>query len=528
MSASKEKKTRQDADEPVLSQRAQKKLQEERQARRSTILYAVVGVICVVFAAFLLIWNSGILQRTLTAVTVNGVNYTTADVQYYFNTNRNSIANLYYSYTYSYPFDTSSSLKDQVYDEATGQTWYDYLMEQTMNSIRTSTALAAQAEAEGYTMSEETQAALDEELAALETDWIGAGFSSRDAYLRANYGAFLSYSRYKELLTQDYLASDYAVSVQDSFTYTDEDYQAYYEEHADELDTLVLTTFTFRAQAQTTDEEGNDLELTEEETAAALEKAKTQVQAQAQELMDRLEAGEDPEALAEEYADALSSHSVSSETLGSSVNSAYSEWALDAGRQDGDVTLAEYESGTTSYYYYVVRFENRYLDETPTANVRHILVAAEQDEGADEPTQEQYDAAYAEAEELLAQWQAGEATEDSFAALATEHSADTGSAANGGLITNISSRSGYVDTFTDWALDPDRQPGDTGIVQNTGSSVKGWHIMYYVSDSDPYWIVNTTNGADSSLRSEDYTAWEEEATQDYEPVTGIGMNLLEA
>ena len=52
--------------------------------------------------------------------------------------------------------------------------------------------------------------------------------------------------------------------------------------------------------------------------------------------------------------------------------------------------------------------------------------------------------------------------------------------------------------------------------------------MYYVSDSDPYWIVNTTNGADSSLRSEDYTAWEEEATQDYEPVTGIGMNLLEA
>ena len=106
-------------------------------------------------------------------------------------------------------------------------------------------------------MSEETQAALDEELAALETDWIGAGFSSRDAYLRANYGAFLSYSRYKELLTQDYLASDYAVSVQDSFTYTDEDYQAYYEEHADELDTLVLTTFTFRAQAQTTDEEGN-------------------------------------------------------------------------------------------------------------------------------------------------------------------------------------------------------------------------------------------------------------------------------
>ena len=101
MSASRERKTRQDADEQVLSQREQKKLQEERQNRRSTILYAVVGVICVVFAAALLIWNSGILQRTLTAVTVNGVKYTAADVQYYFNTNRDSIATLYYTYTYS-------------------------------------------------------------------------------------------------------------------------------------------------------------------------------------------------------------------------------------------------------------------------------------------------------------------------------------------------------------------------------------------------------------------------------------------
>ena len=55
---------------------------------------------------------------------------------------------------------------------------------------------------------------------------------------------------------------------------------------------------------------------------------------------------------------------------------------------------------------------------------------------------------------------------------------DTGSAANGGLITNISSRSGYVDTFTDWALDPDRQPGDTGIVQNTWQLCQG--LAHYV------------------------------------------------
>src|SRR5699024_983811 len=106
----------------------------------------------------------------------------------------------------------------------------------------------------------------------------------------------------------------------------------------------------------------------------------------------------------------------------------------------------------------------------------------------------------AEAEELLEQWKAGEATEDSFAALAQENSADTGSAANGGLISNISAASGYVDTFADWALDPARQPGDTGIVQNTGSSTKGWHIMYYVGSHDPIWKQT----AFSALQSEDY------------------------
>ena len=519
MSASREKKNRQDAENATLSQREQKKIQEERQARRSTIVYTVVGIICVVFAAFLLVWNSGILQRTLPAVTVNGVTYTAADVQYYFNSRRSSEIMSYYLSTYSYPFDTSVSLKDQIYNETTGQTWYDYLMEQTMDTISATTALAAMAEAEGHTISEDSQTALDEELAAVETDWIGAGYSSRDAYLRGLYGSFITYDRYKELLTQDVLVSDYVASVQDSFTYTDEDYQAYYEEHKDELDTLVLTSFSFRAQVQTTDEEGNDLELTEEETAAALEEAKTQVKAQAEELMGRLEAGEDPEALAEEYADSLSSHSVSSETLGSRVNSNYSEWALDEGRQEGDVTLAESASGTTNYYYYVVRFENRYLDETPTASVRHILITPETDEGADEPTQEQLDAAQAEAQALLDQWAAGEATEESFAALAEANSDDSGSASDGGLISGISANSSLVTSFRDWAMDPDRQPGDTGLVE----SDYGWHVMYYVADGDPAWIVDT---ADPALRSEDYTAWEEEAVQGYEAQSGIGLNLV--
>ena len=91
--------------------------------------------------------------------------------------------------------------------------------------------------------------------------------------------------------------------------------------------------------------------------------------------------------------------------------------------------------------------------------VRHILVGSEETANA-----------------LLAQWQAGEATEESFAALATENTTDTGSAENGGLYENVL-KGQMVTEFEDWCFDDARQSGDTGIVQTT----YGYHVMYFVS-----------------------------------------------
>ena len=158
------------------------------------------------------------------------------------------------------------------------------------------------------------------------------------------------------------------------------------------------------------------------------------------------------------------------------------------------------------------------------SDVRHILVAAEQDAGASEPTQAQYAAAKEKAEELLSQWKAGEATEDSFAQLARENSADSSSASNGGLIANVSRSSGYVEDFTAWALDFSRKPGDTGLAQNTGSTTKGWHIMYYVSSGDPIWRQT----ADNALRQADFEQLEAEVLQEVAVRTGMGAKLVSA
>ena len=495
-----------------MSENKHKKAQEEK---HSNVKYAIVGALSVVLVVFLLVWNTGIIQRNAAAVTVDGEKYSAADVQYYLR-----------SLMLQNGISSTSSLKSMTMNSTTGETMYDYLKSQAVERLVTSAALDKQAAEEGFTMSDDTQTEVDDQLKQLEEQWVAAGYQSRDAFIRANYGPYMTYDRLVELFTRDMRVNEYATQFSDSLSYSDADYEQYYQENANTLDEYTITQFVFNATVDTVDSDGNTIEMTDDEKSAALEEAKTEKQAQAQELQSKLEAGEDPAQLAQEYADQLTGDpSISQVMSGSSVSSAsYAQWAQDTARQNGDVTLSEYDAGSSSYYYYVVRFEGRARNDENTATVRHILVAADQDEGASEPTEDQYAAAKTRAEELLDQWKSGPATEDSFAQLAKENSADTGSAADGGLITDIYSGSGYVSTFTDWALDDARQPGDTGIVQNTGSSVKGWHIMYFVGrDGDPVWKLT----AKTAMENNDYTEWQNAAKDKVSYTTSLGLKFVQ-
>lgn len=528
MSASREKKTGQDVTTQGPTSREQKRQKEEKEARRSTIRYITVGIVCVVLALFLMIWNTGLIQRNATAATIHGVKYTTTDVQYYFNSTRQSMLNYYSQYLGTLPFDYNTSTKEQVYDSSTGETWYDYLMDQTMDTMSRYAAIYDKLQSENYTMSVEAKEYLDNSLSSLETSWQGSSYTSRDAYLRANYGPYITYDHFVELYTKGILISDYMNSVTKGFTFESSDYEGYYQDNADSLDSYTLSQFVLNAEVATTDADGKTIEMTDDEKAAALDMAKTEQKAVAEEIQAKLESGANAADLAKEYADQLSGDATLSNTMvGSTISSApYAQWVMDSTRQAGDVTVSEYDGGATSYAYYVVVFEGRARDNSPTDTVRHILVAADTDEGVDAPTDEQYASAKTKAEDLLNQWKSGPATEDSFAQLAIDNSADTGSAADGGLITDVYSGSGYVTTFTDWATDSSRMPGDTGIVQNTGSTVKGWHIMYYVgATGDPVWQIT----ADSALRSQAYSGWETSIRQGYDgTVSDLGAKFIRA
>ena len=122
-------------------------------------------------------------------------------------------------------------------------------------------------------------------------------------------------------------------------------------------------------------------------------------------------------------------------------------------------------------------------EQYPTIAVRHILIKAE---AAEDGTysDEAKEAAKARAEEILAEWEAGDKTEESFAALAEEYSEDTGSNTNGGLYNSVMEGQ-MVTEFNDFCFDESRKPGDTGIVYGESGSYAGYHVMYFVGEGDP-------------------------------------------
>lgn len=134
-------------------------------------------------------------------------------------------------------------------------------------------------------------------------------------------------------------------------------------------------------------------------------------------------------------------------------------------------------------------------------DVRHILIAVEggieNEDGVMVYTDEEWETCRAEAEALLEEWLAGDATEASFTELAYLYSEDTGSNTNGGLYENLDADSGFVQEFIDWYMDDNRQTGDYGLVRTE----YGYHIMYFVG-TEAQWLRHCRQGVMSDLTAD--------------------------
>lgn len=533
MSASREKKQRRGDPEQGLTQKQRAELREKKAAKQKTVLYTAIGVIIAILVVILLVWHSGIFQRGATALTVDGRTYNVNDVDYYFHSEVLSA----YSNSYGSSFDIQTDLREQYVDEAQTQSYYDYFLNMAIQDLTEVAALENAADEAGFTLSAEDEASVKDQITSMKDYSAQLGYADFSGYLKATFGKYMTVSAFENCLRRDMLTTSFKQDYSDKLDITDDEIQTYYDEHKDQLDSFDYRYIFVDGSAPSgTDADGNTVEPTEAETTAAMQAAK----AKADEFAAAVKAADDkdatfaelaPDYVAESNKDQYTENpdaSLQSGKTGSSFSAqTYSSWLLDASRTAGDVDVIE---GSTGYY--VVLFLDRYQDETPTVDVRHILIKAELDQEDDVtttdvdestvPSQASLDAAKAQAEDLLSQWESGDKTAKSFGELANQYSADTGSNTNGGLYEKVS-KGQMFEAFNDWIFDEARQPGDTTLIENTQSGQQGWHVVYYQGTDTPVW----KNTADSALRSDGLNTWLTGLTENLEATQGDGIKYVD-
>ena len=512
MSAAREKKQRQGSGPSEKTNQLQ---QEQAERKRKTILYSVIGAVAAVLVIALLGWNSGVFQSRATAATVGGTNLTAGQLSYYYYNLRNEYAS--YASIFGYSFDSSKPESEQYRDEDESVTWRDYFLDSALETAQQYISLADEARNAGYTEAD-VKDQVDDSIASMKSSAASSGYSYA-AYLRALYGPYMTESIYEAETTRYLLAArifeDKGTEL--TLSYSQADLDSFYDEYADSLDTYEYSYLYFTPEeVEETDANGNELD---EETLATLRaNALADAKARAEEALTEYGDGEEVSHLIEHYAPSSSADHTT--TVGTtSINSVYSDELL--AMEEGESALVENsDSG-----YYVVISHGRYLDQTPTLDVRHILVSPETEDGA-APTDPAWAAAKDKADSILAEFEAGSKTDEAFAALANQYSDDAGSNTTGGLYQRISPTSSYVAEFMDWIFADGRQTGDTGIIQHIADSPSsgyyGYHIMYLAGENEPTWMGTARANLADTARDE----WMLDLADSYEASLASGADSI--
>ena len=522
MSASQDKKkrTQQRAEGTERRQVAAQKQNAEKKKER--IRWTIGGILIALLIVGILLGNSSLFYRQ-SALKVGDQTFSAAQVNYYANTAYQNWYSQYGSMLQYMVEDPNQPIKTQkctMSDEY--ETWGDYFIGTAKESLKQIVAMSEAAEAEGMSLTDEELASIDEQIDEIKSNAKTAGFGSGAKYLQALFGQGATESIVRQEMQRSMLASNYATAKQESFTYTDDELAAEYKEHADEYDVFNGMYYYVAAETVEVEGEGEDAEPTEEtteETMAAAKKTADEIEKAVAEADAAKKAEAFTKAVAELGTPVAETDSEGNETgvttpaepqtmenvAGSSVSyQGFADWMTDASRKAGDSTVYEQENGG----YYVVLFQSRETEDYDTVNVRHILVRPTDADSDGTISDDEKAEAEARMADIQKEWEAGEQTEDAFAALANEYSEDPGSNSNGGLYENVY-KNQMVSEFNDFCFADGRKAGDLELVYNENT---GYHLIYFVGTGMPY----TDYIAQNLLRSEDFSAWQEEFMADWE------------
>ncbi len=510
-----------------LEKAAKKKHSAKKDKAIRIIVKTIVILVCVGlvggFTGNLLLNVFNVPQKVLTVATYNDTKLSGTEYNYYYMSLYNQIYQTAYQYESAYSsygsgygvyftgFDMSKDPAEQEYqydDAPEGvETWADYF--RAMASTRAflmdemyKKATSEEAKAAGFEISEERmteiKTEIDEAITSLEESAKEAQFSL-DNYIARTCGEGLTEKSYRALIEKDTIAQEYLTWYQEHTTdsYTKEEIAKYFEEN--KADFVKVSARIFDVSYAEAEEGSEDEAYTKEQAQNRANEFKSKITNEASFITLAKEYA--PESLKETYeSDAATLHSdVHASEISS--NEAITEWLFSDSRSIGDTTVIEDEKAQSFTVIYLVSPASR--DESVSStSVRHILIQAEttDEEGnslAADVIEKNFADAKAEAEKLMQTWKDNGATEEAFIALIADNTDDTPSIETDGLYDDVKAGGNYVAEFTNWAIDPARKPGDTGLVKTEF----GYHFMYFVeASSDAAWESEVR----STLASNDY------------------------
>ncbi len=459
-----------------VQKRKEEKEKEKKEERISTAIGIVVLVALVCLVASFPIRTY--LATHETYVVVNGEAVNKVEFDYQYNLTKNNYITQYGSYLTYFGLDTSKDLSTQMYSDTL--TWQDYFEQNAVESLKQNKALMAEAKAAGFTYDTTDEYNTFKE--TIKTSAASAGISEKE-YVRSIYGSYATMGRIEEYVKNDMVMNAYYQKLQEDNAPSDDEIQSYYEENKATYDSVDYRLTTIEADLPTepteladpVEETAADTTGTTDGTAATDSTQDTAYQPSDAEIAKAME---DAKVLADDAEKTVAKDGEAHENeKKSSVNYLISDWLFDDARKAGDTTVI---TNDNSHCYYVVAFEKRYLDETPSADVRVII-----------PTEDKT------GEEILEEWKSGAATEDSFAELCKKYTQDTSAVENGGLFEQVT-KTGMTEELSNWIFDNSRQAGDTVAITVSDTT----YVLYYIGQDQPEWKINIKNTLVSDTMSQ--------------------------
>lgn len=459
-----------------VQKRKEEKEKEKKEERISTAVGIVflVALVCLV-ASFPI---RTYLATHETYVVINGEEVNKVEFDYVYNTSKNNYITQYGSYLSYFGLDTSKDLSTQMYSDTL--TWQDYFEQNAVESLKQNKALMAEAKAAGFTYDTTDEYNTFKE--TIKTSAASAGISEKE-YVRSIYGSYATMGRIEEYVKNDMVMNAYYQKLQEDNAPSDDEIQSYYEENKATYDSVDYRLTTIEADLPTepteladpVEETAADTTGTTDGTAATDSTQDTAYQPSDAEIAKAME---DAKVLADDAEQTVAKDGEAHENeKKSSVNYMISDWLFDDARKAGDTTVI---TNDNSHCYYAVAFEKRYLDETPSADVRVII-----------PTEDKT------GEEILEEWKNGAATEDSFAELCKKYTQDTSAVENGGLFEQVT-KTGMTEELSTWIFDSSRQAGDTVAITVSDTT----YVLYYIGQDQPEWKINIKNTLVSDTMSQ--------------------------